>query len=89
MARIGGYGFVLRLELGLDRPARALRAHLDGLKQQPAAFGRLQSPARFVANQVWLRVRKRPAGQASRPQDAPLPDVEAASDHHAGPPRAP
>jgi hypothetical protein len=89
IARIGRYGFVLRLELDLDRPALALKAHLNRLQRQPAIFGRLQSPARFLASQVSLRLRKRPAGQAGLPHHTTAPDLETASDDHAGPFRAP
>jgi hypothetical protein len=87
--RIGRYGFVLCLKLDLDRPALALRAHLEKLERQPAIFGRLQNPARFLASQVLLRLRKRPARQAGLPHGATTPDLETASDDHAGPYRAP
>ena len=81
--RIGRYGFVLRLKLDLDRPARALKAHLEGLERQPASFGRLQSPGRFLAAQLSLRLRKRPAGQAALPHNTITPDVDTASDDYA------
>jgi SAM-dependent methyltransferase len=81
--RIGSYGFILRLGLDLGRPALALKAHLEGLERQPATFGRLQNPVRFFANQLSLRLRKRPAGQASLPHDISTPDVETASDDYA------
>jgi SAM-dependent methyltransferase len=38
---------------------------------------------RFFANQLSLRLRKRPAGQASLPHDISTPDVETASDDYA------
>jgi SAM-dependent methyltransferase len=82
--RIGGYGLVLRLPLDRDRPAHALKAHLHGLERQPATFGRLQNPARFVASQISLRLRKRRAGPAALPHDTTTPDVETASDDYAG-----
>jgi len=78
--RIGRYGFVLPLQLDPDRPARALKAHLDGLERQPATFGRLEHPARFVASQLSLRLRKRTAGRAGLPHDTIIPDVETASE---------
>ena len=81
--RIGSYGLILPLKFDLDRPAAALRAHLEALERQPATFGRLQSPARFLASQVSLRLRKRPAGQAGLPHDTITPDVETASDDYA------
>lgn len=64
--RVGRFGLVLRLELDLDRPALALKTHLKGLERQPAIFGRLQSPARFLINQLSLRLRKGPSGYAPR-----------------------
>jgi SAM-dependent methyltransferase len=82
--RIGRHGFVLRLKLDRERPARALKAHLEGLERQPATFGRLQSPARFLAAQVSLRLRARGAGQAGLSHDTTTPDVETASDQYAG-----
>jgi SAM-dependent methyltransferase len=81
--RIGRYGLALRLKLDLDRPARALKAHLEGLERQPASFGRLQSPGRFLAAQLALRLRHRPAGQAALPHNTITPDVETASDDYA------
>jgi ubiquinone/menaquinone biosynthesis C-methylase UbiE len=82
--RIGRHGFVLPLQLDPDRPARTLKAHLNGLERQPATFGRLQSPARFLSNQVSLRLGKRPAGQAGLPHNTTTPDVDTASDDYAG-----
>jgi SAM-dependent methyltransferase len=81
--RIGRYGFVLRLKLDPDRPARALKAHLEGLERQPASFGRLQSPGRFLAAQLSLRLRNRPAGRPALPHNMTTPDVETASDDYA------
>jgi SAM-dependent methyltransferase len=81
--RIGGYGFVLHLKLDLDRPARALKAHLEGLDRQPASFGRLLNPGRFLAAQLALRLGSRPAGPAALPHDTTTPDVETASDDYA------
>ena len=81
--RIGSYGLVLHLRLDLDRPAAALRAHLDALERQLATFGRRQSPGRFLTSQLSLRLRKRPAGRASLPHDTTTPDVETASDDYA------
>jgi SAM-dependent methyltransferase len=80
--RIGRYGFVLHLPLDFHRPALALKTHLDALERQPATFGRLQSPPRFLASQLSLRLR--PAGQARLPHDTTTPDVVTASEEYAG-----
>ncbi len=81
--RIGRYGLALRLKLDLDRPATALKTHLEELERQPASFGRLQSPGRFLAAQLSLRLRNRPAGQAALPHNTTTPDVDTASDDYA------
>jgi SAM-dependent methyltransferase len=81
--RIGRYGCILRLRLDHARPMRALKAHLEGLERQPAAFGRRQSPGHFLAAQLALRRRKPPGGQAALPHNTITPDVETASDDYA------
>jgi SAM-dependent methyltransferase len=82
--RIGRYGFVLHLSLDLDRPAVALKAHLEALERQPATFGRLQGPAGFLASQLSLRLHGRPGGPAGLAHDTITPDVETASEEYAG-----
>ncbi|HEX6114559.1 MAG TPA: methyltransferase domain-containing protein [Geminicoccaceae bacterium] len=81
--RIGSCGFVLRLDLDPRRPLATLRSRLQTLERQPVRFGRLQSPGRFVVNQLWLRLRKLSSAQASLPHDTTTPDVETASDDYA------
>ncbi len=83
LERVGSSGFVLRLEPNLDRPAFALRSALDRLERQPATFGRLQRPARFLSNQLSLRLRRRPAGHARPQHNTTTPDVDTASDDYA------
>lgn len=81
--RVGSSGFVLRLEADLDRPALALRSCLDRLERQPATFGRLQRPARFLSNQVALRLRRRRAARARPEHNTTTPDADTASDDYA------
>lgn len=81
--RVGRYGFALRLKFNLIRPALALKAHVDELERQPPTFGRLQSPARFVINQLSLRLRKWRSGHACLQHNTTTPDVETASDDYA------
>lgn len=81
--RVGSCGSVLLFELDLRRPVASLRSHLLTLERQPVTFGRLQSPAGFVASQLRLRLHKRSRRQGRLPHDITTPDVETASDDYA------
>lgn len=81
--RVGSSGFVLRVETNLDRPALALRSCLARSERQPATFGRLQRPARFLSNQVSLRLRRRRADRARPEHNTTTPDADTASDDYA------
>jgi hypothetical protein len=61
-ARVGSYGFVLEGAIDLMRPAAGLRRVLHAQDGTPPTFGRRVGLARFLRNQIALRLaRRRPA----------------------------
>jgi SAM-dependent methyltransferase len=81
--RVGSCGSVLLFGMDLRRPVAALRSHLQTLERQPVTFGRLQSPGRFAASQLRLRLHKRSRRHGRLPHDTTTPDVETSSDDYA------
>jgi len=57
--RPGSFGFILDDDIDPERPAEAIRARLRALTRQPQTYGRLESPGRFLRNQVKIVLRKR------------------------------
>jgi hypothetical protein len=57
--RAGSYGFSLRADVDLRRPAEYLQGTLRETRQQPAIFGQLETPGRFLRSQLAMQVRKR------------------------------
>jgi len=57
--KTGSYGFYLKAELNLFKPAEGLKKLLYDLKESPLTFGKLENPIRFFRNQFIMQIKKR------------------------------
>lgn len=56
--KTGSYGFMLESEIDLDKPAASIMNYILTMNKQPATFGHLESPLRFLSNQIIMQLRK-------------------------------
>lgn len=63
--RAGSFGFTLRFSLDPDRPAHGIRTALFDRATRPEPYGRLETPFRFLRNQIAMQMMK--FGNRSRP----------------------
>jgi len=56
--RPGSFGFTLRVSLDLDRPAHGIRTALSDPASRPEPYGRLETPFRFLRNQIAMQMMK-------------------------------
>ena len=64
--RAGSFGFTLRVSLDPGRPAHGIRTALFDAASRPEPYGRLETPFRFLRNQVSMQMMK--FGIRSRPE---------------------
>lgn len=56
--RAGSFGFALRVSLDPGRPAHGIRTALSDHATRPVPYGRLETPFRFLRNQVAMQMMK-------------------------------
>lgn len=56
--KTGKFGFILDIDLDLNKPAEILKKKLLELKKQPTSFGSLECPHTFFRNQILMQVNK-------------------------------
>jgi hypothetical protein len=65
--RAGSFGFALRVSLDPGRPAHGIRTALSDRATRPEPYGRLETPFRFLRNQIAMQMMK--FGKRSRPNN--------------------
>ena len=60
--RVGSFGFLMEVDFDLSRPAASIRESLRSPRVELVRFGHLQSPPRFLKNQVRMQMLKRRRG---------------------------
>ena len=65
--RAGSFGFALRVSLDPGRPAHGIRMALSDHATRPEPYGRLETPFRFLRNQIAMQMMK--FGKRSRPKN--------------------
>lgn len=57
--RTGSFGFSLQADVDLSKPAESIKTNLRRPSVKLTRFGRLQSPTRFLQNQIRMQILKR------------------------------
>lgn len=57
--RVGGFGFIARVDAGRESPWRALREWLLSSQDSPPRYGSALGPARFIFNQAGVQIYNR------------------------------
>lgn len=56
--KTGSFGFSLESEIDLKKPSESLKNSIQNMEKQPKIFGKLESPFKFLSNQIKMQLRK-------------------------------